>query len=379
MIATSGLTALALAATLIARRGIAGAARRAPVAIRLRLLYTLVASLLLLRLIQEVWPAWPVTAALMMTAIWLPFATVRLAEELVRRHAPRIVKLVALGGSLLLSLLPLTLGLIWTEHAVMALAVFQAIMILCVLVLLLRNRHDVTPMERQAADLFALALLLAIPLVLSDFQFLFPNLPVRGGVFAALIMVLATSRLTTGHGRPAWLMLDLLIMLAGAGLPMLVMQRKGMSLPTATLLPVAACVSAMVALVLLIERFAEQKETGLVHALARLSPEAKRRDILAAHPLLSAGYLIETAQLDDLPGETLRNLARYLLISADALPSDPIEAEAARDMLDRYAASHLLRLSVDPPQFLAIAASGLSGARIDDELTIAVRLLENLS
>jgi len=52
MIATSGLTALALAATLIARRGIAGAARRAPVAMRLRLLYTLVASLLLMRLIQ---------------------------------------------------------------------------------------------------------------------------------------------------------------------------------------------------------------------------------------------------------------------------------------------------------------------------------------
>lgn len=375
----SGLTALALAATLVARRGIAGAARRAPVAARLRLLYTLVAFLLLLRLIQEAWPAWPVTAAMMMTAIWLPFATVRLAEELVRRHAPRIVKLVALGGSLLLSLLPLTLGLIWTEHAVMALAAFQAVMILCVLVLLLRNRLDVTPMERQAADLFALALLLAIPLVLSDFQFLFPNLPVRGGVFAALILVLATSRLTTGHGRPAWLLLDLLIMLAGAGLPMLVMQGQDMSLPTVTLLPVAACVSAMVALVLLIERFAGQKETGLVRALARLTPEAKRRDILAAHPLLSAGYLIEAPQLEDLPGGTLRNLARNPILSVGALPGDPIEAEAARDMLDRYAASHLLRLSVDPPQFLAIAASGLSSARIDDELTIAVRLLEKLS
>ncbi|WP_311271182.1 hypothetical protein [Sphingobium sp. WCS2017Hpa-17] len=372
MIAATGLTGLALVATLVARRGIAGAARRATVARRLLLLYSLVAALLFLRLVQPLWPAWPVTAAMMMTAVWLPFATLRLAEELVRRHAPRIVKLAALGGSLLLTLLPLTLGLIWTDQAVAALAMFQAMMILCVLVLLLRNRRDVTPMETQAADLFALALLLAIPLILSDFQLFFPALSVRGGVFAALILVLATSRLTTGHGRPIWLLVDLLLMLAGAGFTLLVMPGLAVALPA------AACVGAMVALALLIERFTGLKDSGLVRALSRLSPDAQRRDILSVHPLLSSGYLVEASQLDDMPGETLRHLASHPMLSAAALPDDLLEAEAGRDLLDRYAASHILRLSIDPPRFLAVAAGDLSGTRIDDELAIVVRLLERL-
>lgn len=370
MIAAPVLTALALAATLVARRGIAGAARRATVAARLRLLYTLVACLLLLRLIQNVWPAWPVTVALMMTAVWLPFATLRLAEELVRRHAPRAVKLGALGGSLLLSLLPLTLGLIWTGPAVLALAAFQATMLLAILALLLRNRRSVTAMERQAVDLFALALLLAVPLVLTDFHLLFPQLPVRGGVFAALILVLATSRLMTGQGRPRWLLLDIGLMLAGAGIAVAV------ALPVAARVAIAACMAAMVALVLLIERFAAQREVGLIRALARLGPEAERSDMIAAHPLLSTGYPIAAPQLDDLPADILRRLARNPIISAATLPLDPVEAEAAREILDRHAASHLLRLAADPPEFLAVVASGLSAERIDDELTIAVRLLE---
>lgn len=370
MIAATGLTGLALVATLVARRGIAGAARRASVARRLRLLYSLVAALLLLRLVQPLWPIWAVTAAMMMTAVWLPFATLRLAEELVRRHAPRIVKFAALGGSLLLTLLPLTLGLIWTDQAVVALAMFQAVMILCVLILLLRNRGDVTPMERQAADLFALALLLAIPLILSDFQIFFPALPVRGGVFAALILVLATSRLTTGHGRPTWLLVDLLLMATGAGLTILIMSGQAVALPA------AASVAAMIALALLVERFGGRKDSGLVRALSRLPPDAQWRDMLSAHPLLSSGYLIEAPQLDDLPGETLRHLASHPILSAAAMPEDPLEAEAAHDLLDRYAASHILRLSIDPPRFLAVAAGDLSGTRIDDELAIVVRLLE---
>lgn len=372
MIAAPVLTALALAAALVARRGIAGAARRATVAARLRLLYTLVACLLLLRLMQNVWPAWPVTVALMMTAVWLPFATLRLAEELVRRHAPRAVKLGALGGSLLLSLLPLTLGLIWTGPAVLALAAFQAMMLLAILALLLRNRGSVTAMERQAVDLFALALLLAVPLVLTDFHLLFPQLPVRGGVFAALILVLATSRLMTGQGRPRWLLLDIGLMLAGAGIAAAV----AMALPVAARVAIAACMAAMVALVLLIERFAAQREVGLIRALARLDPEAERSDMVAAHPLLSTGYPIAAPQLEDLPADILRRLARNPIISAAALPLDPVEAEAAREILDRRAASHLLRLAADPPEFLAVVASGLSAERIDDELTIAVRLLE---
>ncbi len=57
-----------------------------------------------------------------------------------------------------------------------------------------------------------------VPLVLTDFQRLLPDLPVRGGAFAALVLVQATSRLMSGRGRPARLLADITVMAATGAL-----------------------------------------------------------------------------------------------------------------------------------------------------------------
>lgn len=369
------LTLIALAATLVARHGIAASARRAPVAARLRLVYGLVAALLGLRLLFDAWPATPVVVAMMVVVAWLPGATLRLAEELVRRHAPRLVKLAALGGALVFTALALTLGLVWSGLAITALAAFQALAIIAIVILLVRNRHDVAPAERQAADLFAVALLLALPLVLTDFQRIFPDLSVRGGAFAVLVLLLATSRLVAGQGRPRQLAGDLLLALAGGGIVALALS----ALPTAgaTLLPAVACGVAGSALLLLVERFARahDADAGLMGALA--AADYRRSAMLAAHPLLDRGVMVEGEHLSDYPPSVIDRLAEHRLVSAALARRDPALGEAATDLLTRLAASHLLRLSQSPPRFLAISTGGLAETGLDEELELAARLLEN--
>lgn len=368
------LTAVALAAALVAWRGIIPAARRGPVAARLRRFYGLIALLLALRLLLGIWPAQVVVSALMIVSAWLPFSALRLGEELVRRHAPRLVKLLALGGALTFTVLAITLGLVWSAPAIIALALFQMLVIAAMLIHLMRNRNDVSLAERRAVDMIALAFVIMVPLVLTDFQRLLPDLPVRGGAFAALVLVLATSRLMNGRGRPARLLADIAVMAATGALVALAAIVLGLG-DIATL-SLAACAAAGAALVQLIERFTggTPEETSLIDALA--TSGGGRAEILSAHPLLANGLVLDDAALADLPGDALAQLADHRVISPRALSGNAAWGGAARELLDRHAASHLIRLSQTPPRFLAVMGGSLGEERLDAELELVAQLLE---
>ena len=129
-------------------------------------------------------------------------------------------------------------------------------------------------------------------------------------------------------------------------------------------------------LLLLIERFADVRwhQPGLITALAG-APDGDRDAIIAAHPLLASGRVIGDDELSHYPAESLANLIEHRVLSADT--RGPNARDAARDLLDAASATHLLRISREPPRFLAIAAGGLSGPALDDELAIAARLIED--
>ncbi|WP_299296760.1 hypothetical protein [uncultured Erythrobacter sp.] len=184
-------TAIGLLAALVGRYGVAAAARRGGVAEHLRRLFTLTAVLLALRLANFVWTSPAMAAAMMVVAAWMPLATLRLGEELVRRHAHRPLKFFALGGAIGFFVLAATFGLFWTREAILALAAFQALVLAGVLIHLLTQRRTVSPSERRAPDMLSLAFVLALPLLATDFERLFPDLAFRGGAFAALVFMLA--------------------------------------------------------------------------------------------------------------------------------------------------------------------------------------------
>lgn len=369
------LTGIGLLAALVARAGVAAAARGGGVAGHLARLLTLIALLLALRLAGLALPSPVVTALTMVVAAWLPLVTLRLAEELVRRHAPRWLKLLALAGAGAFSLLAVTFGLVWTGPALMALGAFQAAVVIAILFHLLRQRASVSLAERRAADMLALAFALALPLLATDFVWAFPDLPFRGGPFAALVFVLACSRLAGTASRPLRLLGDLAVVAGAGGLTALGAHLAAAHSPVAAAL--AATASAAAALVLLAERFADAPARGedLLATIARAAPDEAA--MLASHPLLANAVPVTAEALADLPGDLLAALAARPVVTAARDPSSETLTGAARELLARYGASHLLRLASAPaPRFLAISGGALDEARLTQELTIVARLLE---
>lgn len=368
-------TLVTLAAVLVARHGVSAAAERSAIAARLHTLYALVAALLLLRLFDRRLDSALLTAAIMVIAAWLPLAGLRLVEELLRRHAPRWLKIAVLSGAVGFSAIAVSVGLVWSVAALAALAAFQAFATLAMIGLLVMPGQELTAAERRTANTFLLALLMTLPLALSDFQILLPDAPVRGGAFAALILVLATSRLVRTGGSPLWLVADVLVGLAGAGLTLAAVMLAGNPEPF-TVWPAATVGFLTAALVLLIERFASLRlaSDSLVSALAQARPEDGVEGLLRSHPLLSSARIVDDGLLRDYPADVIRALTRFRVIGGDLGNTEA--RDAARDLLDATAATHLLRLSVDPPRFLAVSAGGLSGGSINDELTLTATLIE---
>ena len=365
------VTALTLLAVLLARHGLRSLAQRSDVARRLRTLYALVAALLFCRMALPYLAGALLTAATMIAAAWLPFAALRVVEELTRRHAQRRTKLLALGGALGFSAIAITVGLIWSTGAIVALAVFQAIMLLLMAAQLIGARPELSSADRASATAILAALLLSVPLVLTDFRALLPDLQIRGGSFAVLLLVLASSDASVETRPLRRFALDIGVMLFAGAVALLASRAAGL-VPSLMLAGPIACLAA---LLLIVERLARRlaEPTGLVAALAR-SAENSREALLAAHPVLASGRLLGPAELADYPDASVAALLRNCVTSSD--DDDPEVRALARELLLGNGATHLIRVQTAPPKLLAIAAGELAGPELTAELVLAVRLLE---
>lgn len=371
----TAVTSIALLAVLAARHGVAAIAARSAVAARLRTVYTLLAALLALRLLAGWWTATLAVMALMLVASWLPMAALRLVEELRRRHAPRPIKLFALGGAVALSVLAVTLGLVWSAAAAWLLPLYELGMLAAMVALLARGRHELGAGERQTADTFLLALLLAIPLAATDFAALLPETPIRGGAFAALLLVLATARLAAGGGSPWRLLADLGLAAGAGGAGLVIAHAAQRDLPGAAAMLIAAGTAALACLLLVVgrSRLGGGEATGLIAALAR-APAGDADALIAAHPILASGRMLGAVELGAYPAASVERLLAFPVVSAST--GDAEARDAARELLDTYAATHLVRLSRTPPRLLAIGAGSLAAPGLDDELALAARLIE---
>ncbi len=374
------ITATALAATLIAILSVWPARRSSPVAARLIALYLGLALLLAARL-----AAWSGGEAagfaaipLMLVASWLPLLALRLAEQVVRRHAPAWIKWLALAGAAGFSLTALIAGTFWGLAVMAALALFQALMVLLIVHLLWRGQAgDLAPAEGRAAGILAVALLLSIPLFVTDFHIL-ADVPVRGGAFAILLLVLATSRLAGGTASVALLLLDALAVLAvgmlvGAAVWLI---WSGASWPA--IVQAGAAGAAAGAFALILQRRSEARllaraQPSLIAALADLPDDVTGEALLAAHPLLASGRILEGGTLASYPEPLIAALAGNRVITG-AQAGEP--GAAARDLLDAHAATHLVRLSARPPRFLAVSAGALGADTLTAELDVLARLLD---
>src|SRR5262249_30984645 len=125
-------------------------------------------------------------------AATVPLGALVVTEGILRRHAPRPVKQIAVAGAALPRLRG-ALGLgAWSTLYAVALALFQlGGFVTCALLLALRDRSELHPSENRSIGRLAVGALLVIPFIVTDFQALAPEMPVRLGAIGALLVVTA--------------------------------------------------------------------------------------------------------------------------------------------------------------------------------------------
>src|SRR5262249_26380792 len=118
-----------------------------------------------------------------------PLASLTVAEGLLRRHAPRSLKLAVSGGAILVA------GLLPIAPDVVAVAALLAVVtggfVAIAILLWTRDRGSLTVAENQAVQRLVLVMILLSPLLITDFRAIWPDVPVRLGAVGALIVLFA--------------------------------------------------------------------------------------------------------------------------------------------------------------------------------------------
>src|SRR5262249_4327172 len=125
-------------------------------------------------------------------AAMVPLGALVVTEGILRRHAPRAVKRVAVWGAMLLGLGG-ALGLeAWAMPDTICRSLFQlARFMACALLPALRDRSQLLASENRSIERLAVGALLVIPFTVTAFQALAPDMPVRLGALGALLVVTA--------------------------------------------------------------------------------------------------------------------------------------------------------------------------------------------
>lgn len=376
------LNAIALAGLLYALIAVPRGAKASALDQRLDALY--VGLLLFLGLRQAFWffaEPWLVPA-IMATAAWLPLLVLLLVEELLRRHAPRPLKWFTLAGGAVFTVTALIAGAVWPPLALMLFAGDVVVVLLAVIAFIVRDRRrDLSPAETRMADSVVLALLVCVPLSITEFRALFPALPITFGYLGILLFTVMTTTLATGNGFKARFALDLLAF-AMAGL--VVAWATAWLLPALALtdlIRLGALVISVNAVTLMVSRLnaarrAGHRRTSIAATLAALPDDAGEDMIIGAHPITASGAVIAGDGLAPYGDETVRALAGFRVLDRSTA-SDPEVSSAISNLLDDYGASHLVRLSARPLRLLAVAAGTIGGANpIETELALLSRIVE---
>ncbi|MEW6644023.1 MAG: hypothetical protein AB1586_26180 [Pseudomonadota bacterium] len=321
-------------------------------------------------------------------AALIPFGTVIVTEGMLRRHAPRPVKIAAVTGGVLLGVGALVgSGVFVVAHGV-ALMLFQlAGFAVCALLLVRRDPATLMASENRSIGRLAVGALVVMPFVVTDFRVLLPDIPVRLGALGALLVI--SVLLITGGGaetRRQGLLLTALRLvssgLLGAAAAFLTPEVDGAQVVRFC----AVAISGVLAIALMVDALRslfESHAPGLLNSVA--ASAAQSRDGLIAelgrHPLFASARRLREGDLADYDPPLLRTLLarQQLLRRADApwgLPQTDPAVERVVSLLAAHSATHLIVLSHDPVDVMVLAVPVVSAdPATETALALVGRLL----
>jgi hypothetical protein len=360
---------------------------RSPLTFRLLVALGVIASLFLVR--GAAW--WTGSARLdrfsVVPAALIPLGALIVTEGMLRRHAPRVIKMIVLVGGILLALAGLSgLSQFGRAYAI-ALSLFQLTGIaLCAGLLATRDRTALMASENRSVARLAVGALLVIPFILTDFRTLLPDIPVRLGALGALLTV--TVMLIAGGGaetRRHGLVLMALRLISSALLG-LAAAFMAPDVDAAQLIRFCAVAVAGVLTIALmtdtLRALFESQEPGVLNSVAA-SP-ARTRDALigelARHPIFESARRYREGELAAYDPPRLRDFlsAQRVLRRPDApwgmSAADPA-VERILSLMTANCATHVIVLSHDPVELIVLAVPVTSADPATETALALVRRL----
>ena len=360
---------------------------RSPLTRRLLLALGVIATLFFVR--GAAW--WSGTALLdrisLIPAALIPLGALIVTEGILRRHAPRQVKIVIVLGGIGLGLGgALGLERFATLYFVL-LSLFQlAGFATCGWLLAMRDRTTLMAAENRSIGRLAVGALIVIPFIATDFQVLAPDIPVRLGALGALLVV--TAILIAGGGaetrRQALLMTALRLSssaLLGAAAAFVSPDVDGAQIMRFG----AIAISGVLTIGLMVDAlraYFESQVPGVLDSVAA-SPARTRDQLiaeLARHPIFESARRYRENELAAYDPPMLRDFlsTRRVLRRAEApwgLPSSDPAVERAVSLMAANSATHLIILSHDPIDVIVLAVPVISADPATETALALVRRL----
>ena len=317
----------------------------------------------------------------------IPFGALIVTEGMLRRHAPRVIKLAVIIGAIVLGLGgTLGLGHFDMPYAI-ALALFQlGGFAACAFLLATRDRASLMASENRSIDRMTVGAIIVLPFIVTDFAALMPDMPVRLGALGALLVVTAVL-IAGSSGEARWhgVLLTALRLVSSALLGL----AAAFVAPDVDAAQVARFCAIAVSGVLTIglmtdtlRAYLESRTPGVLSSVAISS--ATTRDQLIAellrHPLFESARRYREDDLAAYDPLLLRNrLATHrVLRRSDAPwghpPGDPA-VERLVSLMAAGNATHLVVLSTDPADILVLAVPVISA---DPATETAIALVQRI-
>jgi hypothetical protein len=321
----------------------------------------------------------------------LPLAALLLTEGVLRRHAPEAMKAcVSIAAALL------AIAALFDIHRILPAAgwllagVQLTTFATCALMLFRRERESLAAVENIGVIRLAIAGLIVIPFLLSDYHQLFPFVPIKLGARGALLVV--TLMLFEGEceeaRRRSFQLLALRIFGAFAlGAATAFIERDAS--PTDIFRFAAVAVSGALAISLAIDLARSEllsRAPGLLESVA-ISSAAGRVALLqelSRHPLFASARRLKTPALIEYDPSILSAAldGRSVLRQADhpwGWATTNSAAERLFALMATYSASHLIVIENDPLDLLMISVPVVSADPATETALLLVRRILSAS
>jgi hypothetical protein len=320
-------------------------------------------------------------------AALIPLGALIVTEGILRRHAPRAVKIAILIGGIALGLGG-ALGLErFTIPYSIVLALFQlGGLATCAWLLATRDRAALMASENRSIGRLTFGAILVIPFMLTDFHTLAPDIPVRLGALGALLVVTAILIAGSGEETRRQALVMTALRLSSSALLGAAAACVSPDVDAAQVMRFGAvAVSGVLAIGLMVDALRahfESQVPGVLNSVAA-SPARTRDELISElerHPIFESARRYRETELVAWDPPLLRDFlsTRRVLRRTEApwgLASSDPAVERAVSLMTANSATHLIILSHDPVDLIVLAVPVISADPATETALALVRRL----